>query len=193
MACPVCKKDVTSSWHAGKVCYLGHRRWLPWDHEWREKDKEFDRNTEHRFRPREWSGDEILEQLNRLDFSTFGKNSYSDQTFYTFELDTQAYFFELPYWSKIKLRHNLDIMHVEKNIFDTLMGTILDIDGKTKDTIKARLDLERMGIRRGLWMNRDGDKARRDLTFFFHETEWQKRFSKIFFPTDGKNIAKDKH
>ncbi|CAL8085195.1 unnamed protein product [Prunus armeniaca] len=42
------------------------------------------------------------------------------------------------------------------------MGTILDIEGKTNDTIKARLDLERMGIRRGLWMNSDSDKARRD-------------------------------
>ena len=28
MACPVCKEDVASSWHAGKVCYLGHRRRL---------------------------------------------------------------------------------------------------------------------------------------------------------------------
>ncbi|KAI5343993.1 hypothetical protein L3X38_011870 [Prunus dulcis] len=46
MACPVCKKDVTSGWHAGKVCCLRHRRWLPWDHEWWEKDKEFDGNTE---------------------------------------------------------------------------------------------------------------------------------------------------
>ncbi|XP_021806554.1 uncharacterized protein LOC110750522 [Prunus avium] len=57
MACPVCKEDVTSGWHAGKVCYLGHRRWLPWDHEWREKDKEFDWNKERRARPRESSGD----------------------------------------------------------------------------------------------------------------------------------------
>ncbi|CAL8997874.1 unnamed protein product, partial [Prunus brigantina] len=60
----------------------------------------------------------------------------------------KSMFFELPYWSKLKLRHNLDVMHVEKNVFDTLIGTILDIEGKTKDTIKARLDLERMGIRR---------------------------------------------
>ncbi|CAL9018715.1 unnamed protein product, partial [Prunus brigantina] len=43
------------------------------DHEWREKDKEFNGNTERRLRPREWSGDEILEQLNRLDFAPFGK------------------------------------------------------------------------------------------------------------------------
>ncbi|CAL8091422.1 unnamed protein product [Prunus armeniaca] len=41
-------------------------------------------------------------------------------------------FFELPHWSKLKLRHNLDVMHVEKNFFDTLMGTILDIEDKTK-------------------------------------------------------------
>ncbi|CAL2228476.1 unnamed protein product [Prunus armeniaca] len=58
-------------------------------------------------------------------------------------------------------------MHVEKNVFDTLVGTILDIEGKTKDTVEARLDLERMGIRRGLLMNRDSDKAGRDLEFFF--------------------------
>ena len=58
-------------------------------------------------------------------------------------------------------------MHVEKNVFDTLVGTILDIEGKTKDTIKTHLDLEIMGIRRGLWMNRDNDKTIRDLAFFF--------------------------
>ncbi|KAI5327061.1 hypothetical protein L3X38_026457 [Prunus dulcis] len=156
MACPVCKEDVTSDWHAGKVCYLGHRRWLPWDHEWREKDKEFDGNTERRLKPREWSGDEILEQLNHLDFAPFGKT---------------------------------------KNVFDTLVGTILDIEGKTKDTIKARLDLERMGIRRGLWMNRDSDKARRDLAFFSMKPNDKKEFlkfvSSVKFPDEyASNIAR---
>ncbi|KAI5335221.1 hypothetical protein L3X38_025354 [Prunus dulcis] len=104
-------------------------------------------------------------------------------------------FFELPCWSKLKLRHNLDVMHVEKNVFDTLVGTILDIEGKTKDTIKARLDLERMGIRRGLWMNRDSDKARRDLAFFSMKPNDKKEFlkfvSSVKFP-DGyaSNIAR---
>ncbi|KAI5341898.1 hypothetical protein L3X38_009773 [Prunus dulcis] len=88
-------------------------------------------------------------------------------------------FFELPHWSKLKLRHNLDVMHVEKNVFDTLVGTILDIEGKTKDTIKAHLDLKRMGIRRGLWMNRDSDKARRDLAFFSMNPNDKKRFLKF--------------
>ncbi|KAI5313041.1 hypothetical protein L3X38_042215 [Prunus dulcis] len=105
--------------------------------------------------PREWSGDEILEQLNCLDFAPFEKT---------------------------------------KNVFDTLVGTILDIEGKTKDTIKARLDLERMGIRRGLWMNRHSDKARRDLAFFSMKPNDKKEFlkfvSSVKFP-DGyaSNIA----
>ncbi|KAI5350621.1 hypothetical protein L3X38_003512 [Prunus dulcis] len=165
MACPVCKEDVTSGWHAGKVCYLGHRRWFPWNHEWREKDKEFDGNIERRLRPREWSGDEILEQLNRLNFAPFEKTVSRTRPSTHMNWTHKPMFFELPYWSKLKLRHNLDVMHVEKNVFDTLVGTILDIKGNTKNTIKAHLDLERIGIRRGLWMNRDSDKVRRDLAF----------------------------
>ncbi|KAI5323364.1 hypothetical protein L3X38_032436 [Prunus dulcis] len=194
MECPVCKEDVTSSWHAGKVCYLGHRRWLPWDHEWREKDKEFDENTERRLRPREWSSDEILEWLNRLDFAPFGKTVSRTRPSTHMNWTHKPMFFELPYWSKLKLRHNLDVMHVEKNVFDTLVGTILDIEGKTKDTIKARLDLKRMGIRMGLWMNRDSDKARRDLAFFSMKPNDKKEFlkfvSSVKFP-DGyaSNIA----
>ncbi|CAL2225479.1 unnamed protein product [Prunus armeniaca] len=133
MACLVCKEDVTSDWHAGK----------------------FDGNTEHRLRPREWFGDEILDQLNRLDFAPFGKTVSRIKPSTHMSWTHKPMFFELPYWSKLKLRHNLDVMHVEKNVFDTLVGTIQDIKGKTKDTIKARLDLERMGIRRGLWINRD--------------------------------------
>ncbi|CAL9005808.1 unnamed protein product [Prunus brigantina] len=104
-------------------------------------------------------------------------------------------FFELPYWSKLKLRHNLDVMHVEKIVFNTLVGTILDIEGKTKDTIKTRLDLERMGIQRGLWMNRDSDKARRDLAFFSMKPNDKKEFlkfvSSVKFPDwYASNIAR---
>ncbi|KAI5343117.1 hypothetical protein L3X38_010993 [Prunus dulcis] len=194
MTCHICKEDVSSGWHAGKVCYPGHQRWLPWDHEWQEKDKEFDGNTGHRLRPTEWSGDEILEQLNRLDFAPFGKTVSWTRPSTHMNWTHKPMFFELPYWSKLKLRHNLDVMHVEKNVFDALVGTILDIEGKTKDTIKARLDLERMGIRRGLWMNRDSDKGRRDLAFFSMKPNDKKKFlkfvSSVKFP-DGyaSNIA----
>jgi hypothetical protein len=52
--------------------------------------------------------------------------------------------FELSYWSSLKLHHNLDVMHIEKNICESILGTLMNIEGKTKDTVKARKDLQLM-------------------------------------------------
>jgi len=41
-------------------------------------------------------------------------------------------------------------MHIEKNVCDNIIGTLLDIEGKTKDNLNARRDLKEMGIRRDL-------------------------------------------
>jgi hypothetical protein len=39
-------------------------------------------------------------------------------------------------------------MHIEKNILYSLHGTLLNISGKSKDSEKARLDLQELGIRK---------------------------------------------
>jgi hypothetical protein len=65
----------------------------------------------------------------------------------------------LPYWHKLKLRHNLDVMHIEKNTCESLIVTILNILGKTKDTIKARLDLKDLGSRKELQFKENGDSC----------------------------------
>ena len=44
----------------------------------------------------------------------------------------------------------MDVMHIQKNICDSILGTLLNIEGKTKDTFKARQDLEDMTIRKEL-------------------------------------------
>ena len=41
-------------------------------------------------------------------------------------------------------------MHVEKNVYDSLIGTFLNIKGKTKDGLKCHQDLVEMGIREQL-------------------------------------------
>ena len=58
--------------------------------------------------------------------------------------------FELPYWKSLYVRHFLDVMHIEKNIFDNLFGTLLNVRGMSKDSVKSRLDMEAMGIRKEL-------------------------------------------
>src|ERR1700731_1551921 len=51
-------------------------------------------------------------------------------------------------------------MHVEKNVCDSLIGLLLNIPDKTKDGPKARLDMERMGIRPELWSTQTTTKTR---------------------------------
>jgi len=52
----------------------------------------------------------------------------------------------LPYWKDLLLPYNLDVMHIEKNICDNILLTLLKVEGKTKDTTNARLDLHDMNI-----------------------------------------------
>ncbi|BBG93712.1 hypothetical protein Prudu_001807 [Prunus dulcis] len=47
-------------------------------------------------------------------------------------------------------RHALDVMHIEKNVCDSIIGTLLEIPGKNKDGIAARLDLLNMGVKTDL-------------------------------------------
>jgi hypothetical protein len=54
----------------------------------------------------------------------------------------RSIFWDLPYWHTLLVPHNIDIMHNEKNVFDNVFNTVLDVKGKTKDNLKARRDLE---------------------------------------------------
>jgi hypothetical protein len=50
-------------------------------------------------------------------------------------------FYELPYWKTNLLCHNLDVMHIEKNVFGNIFNMVMDVKGKTKDNIKTRMDI----------------------------------------------------
>ena len=39
----------------------------------------------------------------------------------------KSIFFELPYWEHNLVRHNLDVMHIEKNVCDNIIWTLLGI------------------------------------------------------------------
>jgi hypothetical protein len=58
----------------------------------------------------------------------------------------KSIFFTLLYWKDNLLRHNLNVMHVEKNVMDNILGTLLNIKGKTKDNLETHKDLQEMGL-----------------------------------------------
>ncbi|XP_076914543.1 uncharacterized protein LOC143573590 [Bidens hawaiensis] len=70
LACPVCGFGTDSKWltFGRKWCYMCHRRWLPSDHRWRSDIRSFDGRDEFRIAPISPSGDEVLQQLDGMEF-----------------------------------------------------------------------------------------------------------------------------
>jgi hypothetical protein len=58
----------------------------------------------------------------------------------------------LPYYDDLLLPHNIDVMHTEKNVVEALWATIMDIPDKSKDNMKARVDLAALCDRPNLEM-----------------------------------------
>ncbi|XP_060674310.1 uncharacterized protein LOC132804260 [Ziziphus jujuba] len=72
-ACPTCNEDTSSQALRSKICYMGHRRYLSINHAWR-NNRQYDGKPERRLVPRQFSGAEILQQLDRTIESRSGKH-----------------------------------------------------------------------------------------------------------------------
>ncbi|CAN0904463.1 hypothetical protein LINGRAHAP2_LOCUS23106, partial [Linum grandiflorum] len=148
-ACPHCGFKTWSKWlvHGGKYCYMGHRRFLSRYHPFRRNKRKFDGREERREAPAMTQGIDIVRQYNG---ETVAQDLDGKVVPVADGLKKKSTFSKLPYWEFNLLRDNLDVMHTEKNVCDNILGTLLDMDGKSKDNLKARKDLEEMGIRSDL-------------------------------------------
>jgi hypothetical protein len=162
-ACIHCDKDPLSRRIRGKLCYIGHRRYLPLSHKWR-NCLAFDGQRERNVQPGKFTVEEVERELDKVKDvrpgkqpdMTGNKRKRSDgPKIYT----RKSVLWRLPYWKNLKLPHNLDVMHIEKNVCENILGTLLNIQGKSKDTLKARLDLYDMGIRQELHLQEDGNSV----------------------------------
>ncbi|XP_076932154.1 uncharacterized protein LOC143597558 [Bidens hawaiensis] len=149
--CPYCMGDTESfRLQAGRKAswFDCHRRFLPPSHPFRRDKDGFRANKSipPSFGPPvELDGWKIYEQVydipsvyegapyNTKDrLSEFGK---------THNWVKRSIFWELEYWPMLLIRHNLDVLHIEKNVFENPFQTVMDTD-KTKDNINARVDLK---------------------------------------------------
>ena len=63
----------------------------------------------------------------------------------------------LPYWPSPEVRHSVDVMHVEKNMCNSILGTLLKMKDKMKDSVNARIATwEKLGIRKDLVLTKLG-------------------------------------
>ena len=72
------------------------------------------------------------------------------------------------------MQHNIDVMHIEKNVIDNILSTLLNLKDQTKDNYKACLDLADMGIRSELHLQRKSDDKYTILPAYFHMTSLEK-------------------
>ena len=53
----------------------------------------------------------------------------------------KSVFWKLPYWEILCVHHRINVMHVEENICESILGTLLKIKGKRKDGDSSQLNM----------------------------------------------------
>ncbi|CAH9094105.1 unnamed protein product [Cuscuta europaea] len=163
--CPICDDDLHSTYlpHWGKYVYMKTRRYLPRHHPYSKKKKAFDGDVELRSALRPLTGKEVYERHKGV-VHVFGKSKKKNKES-TSLWKKESIFLKLPYWQHLTVRHCLDVMHIEKNVCDAIIGTLLNIPTKTKDGIHVQREMQEMQIRPELWVQDKSDKGKKKSTF----------------------------
>jgi hypothetical protein len=132
--CPHCFREIDSQYlrESEKIEYMGHRRYITMKHQfWNMKDQ-LNGKTEKRRPPPHRIGHEVYEMVKDV-YVVFGKRKRSNKNIEEDDMwKQQSIFWELPYWKDLDIHHSIDVMHVKKNVCESLLGTLLNTDGKTR-------------------------------------------------------------
>ncbi|CAE5975385.1 unnamed protein product [Arabidopsis arenosa] len=173
--------------YSRKHVFMCHRKGLAPSHRYREKKTWFDGKAEHGRKGRILTGHEVFQNLKNFknDFGNVKKSgkkrkridcveSVSDSDGVSSESEEdeeikvdeeelsrwkkRSILFKLSYWEDLPVRHNLDVMHVERNVCYSIVSTLLHC-GNSKDGLHARRDLQHLGIRKDLHPNTQGKRT----------------------------------
>ncbi|KAL6137821.1 hypothetical protein ACLB2K_063110 [Fragaria x ananassa] len=165
--CPICF-DQTRPHRLkkySKLVFMRYRRGLPRHNPYRRQAVAFDNTVKEDLAPVPLTGDEVLARVDGLNYE-FGKREESTPRVRIVDdqdrpcWKNKSVFFELEYSKDIPIRHNLDVMHIEKNCCDSIIGTLPNILGKTKDGVAVHLDMVAMGIRTELLPDVSGKRTK---------------------------------
>ncbi|XP_061993579.1 uncharacterized protein LOC133711482 [Rosa rugosa] len=134
-ACPVCMEETDSIrlHHGNKECFLGHQRWLTIEHRYQRWRNSFNGLPEHRGRPTVMSGTDCLRALSGLRFQ-FGKG-------------------KIPAGVRKRSRSSTLQQEPVKGNWrkkNSVVGTLLGMKWKNKDSAKAHEDMVLLNVKKGL-------------------------------------------
>jgi hypothetical protein len=180
LACPYCMENNKTFMltNEGKTFFFYyHRRFFSPNHRYRKNRKDFFiGRVEKDVVPPILFGEELHDVVSEYGDIVFGLQS-GKQKFPCFGLThnwvKQSIFWELSYWKTNLLCHNLDVIYIEKNVFENIFNTVMDVKGKAKDNIKARLDLELFYNRKNMELVCDGSWVAKPRASFVLEKNTQ--------------------
>ena len=169
LGCPICMEKSMAFYlqHGKKASYFDcHRQFLPLTHQYRKDKKCFTRGrVVSNAPPPRLTGEEIFNRVQEFETAIenpCGKpHSYGHDHKWT----KKSIFWDLPYWKTNLIRHNLDVMHIEKNVFDNVMNTVMDVKGKTKDNLNARKDINLYCSRPEIAINDENSRLMRKAVY----------------------------
>ncbi|KAK4383830.1 hypothetical protein Sango_3115300 [Sesamum angolense] len=137
MGCPVSMDDTRAfnPQHGRNACYFDcHTQFLPEDHPYPRNKKGFTKNhVEYKVACPRLIGDPIRDWVAdtspAIEMPSTLRSGYGSDHKWT----KKSIFCDFPYWEMHLIRHNLDVMHIEKNVFDNIFNTEMDKKEKTKD------------------------------------------------------------
>jgi hypothetical protein len=132
---------------------------LPANHQFRAQKNAFKKDTiVTKGPPKRLSGTEIAAMLDdlKLNKDRDGYEGFGTEHNWTHICGL----WELSYVKALLLMHNIDVMHQERNVGESIISTCMDFADKTKDNLKARKDLAEICDRPSLHLTESGGKPR---------------------------------
>ena len=121
LACPVCMNEsdaFTLRCSSKQSWFDNHRKFLPPNHAFRRNRVNFKKGkTVTKSAPVVREGSDILNELNELGLkkvTELDSESVNKTISKTCGWKKRSIFWDFPYWSTNLIRHNLDVMHIEK-------------------------------------------------------------------------------
>jgi hypothetical protein len=153
--CLVCVDGTASLYlpSSRKLVYMQHRQFLPRKHKYRKMKMHFDNIVEKDSAPKQYTRKLVFEMVKSIEVvfrkgTVKGQKKKKTPTLTDIPFKKQLIFFMyLPYWKELQTYHSIDLIYVTKNIFDSIIGTLMDMPRKTKDGLKSRTNLVQFELR----------------------------------------------
>jgi hypothetical protein len=155
--CPVCRHQLEFLWlnSGGKyVVFDTNRQFLKRRHPFREDIKNFKKGkvVHEVIKVRKFDGAAVDAELRALVPTEPGNGHQFEGYGVTHNWTHVAALTKLEYCKDLELPHIIDVMHTKKNVGESLFHIVLNIPGKSKDNVKARVNIEKLCDRKRLYI-----------------------------------------